>query len=122
MVNYIPDPRRKRILSFKDKVVSLFKTKTSKQAVYGGRIKQKTIWRNNFWNNNYIEYESNGFSNKDLTLEEYLDKLKPYLRDIMKNYDINDKLFVSLHSRYQGNWETSMERPKILHAFKTGIP
>ena len=99
MVNYIPDPRRKRVLSFKDEVVSLFKTKTSKQAVYGGGIKQKTIWRNNFWNNNYIEYESNGFSNKDLILEEYLDKLKPYLRDIMINYDINDKLFVSLRSR-----------------------
>ena len=121
MVNHIPDPRRKRILSYKDEIVSLFKTKTSKQAVYGKGIKQKTIWRKNFWNNNYIVYESNDLSNKDLTLEEYLDKLKPYLRDIMINYDINDKFFVSLRSRYQGNSETSMERSRILHAFKTGI-
>ena len=74
-----------------------------------------------FWNNNYIEYESNSFSNKDLTLEEYSDKLKPYLRDKMIKYDINDKLFVSLRSRYQGISETSMERSRIIHAFKTGI-
>ena len=59
--------------------------------------------------------------NKDLTLEEQLDKLKPYLRDIMINYDINDKLSVSLRSKYQGNSETSMERSRILHAFKTEI-
>ena len=39
----------------------------------------------------------------------------------MINYDINDKLFVSLRSRYQGNSETSMEQSRILHAFKTGI-
>ena len=75
LINYIPDPTRKRIGSFKDKIASLFKTKTSKQAVYGRGIKQKTIWRKNFWNNNYTEYESNGDSDKDLTLEEYLDKL-----------------------------------------------
>ena len=39
----------------------------------------------------------------------------------MINYDANDKLFVSLHSRYQGNSETSMEGSRILDAFKTGI-
>ena len=49
-------------------------TKTFKQAVYGRGIKQKTIWRKNFWNNNYIEYESNDDSNNDLRLE-YLDNL-----------------------------------------------
>ena len=30
-------------------------------------------------NNNYIEYESNGARNKSLSLEEYLDKIRPYL-------------------------------------------
>ena len=43
LINYIPDPIRKRICSFESKIVSLFKTKTSKQAMYGGGIKQKTI-------------------------------------------------------------------------------
>ena len=33
----------------------------------------------NFWNNNYIEYESNCNGNKILSVEEYL---RPYLKDI----------------------------------------
>ena len=37
----------------------------------------------NLWNNNYTEYESNGDKNKNLSLEEYLNKVKPYLRDII---------------------------------------
>ena len=46
-----------------------------------------------YWSNNYIEYEVNGDRNKPLTLsvEEYLNKIRPYLKDIiynLKNFDI----------------------------------
>ena len=58
--------------------------------MYGRGIKQKTIWTKNSWNNDYIEYESNGDSNKDLTIEEYLDKLKPYLKDIIIDLQNSD--------------------------------
>ena len=34
---------------------------------------------NNFWNNNYIEYESNG----DKCKNKYINKIKPYLRNII---------------------------------------
>ena len=44
----------------------------------------------NFWNNNYIEHESSGDTNKNLSVNEYLDKLKPYLRDIMINLQKSD--------------------------------
>ena len=37
----------------------------------------------NFWNNIYIQYQSNGHRNKNLSLEEYINKIKPYLRDIV---------------------------------------
>ena len=37
----------------------------------------------NFWNNNHIEYESNGDKNRNLSLDEYLIKTEPYLRNIM---------------------------------------
>ena len=30
-----------------------------------------------------MEYESNGDRNKNLSLKEHLDKIKPYLRDII---------------------------------------
>ena len=31
----------------------------------------------NFWNNNYIEHESNGDKNRNLSLDNYLNKIKP---------------------------------------------
>ena len=34
---------------------------------------------------NYIEYESNSDRNKALSFEEYLNKIRPYLKDIINN-------------------------------------
>ena len=39
----------------------------------------------NFWSNNYIEYKNNGDRNKTLSFEEYLNKSRPYLKDIINN-------------------------------------
>ena len=39
----------------------------------------------NFWSYNYIEYESNGNRNKALSVVEYLNKIRPYLKDIINN-------------------------------------
>ena len=44
----------------------------------------------NFWTNNYIEYESNGDRNKTLSIKEYLDVIKPYLKDIINNLQKSD--------------------------------
>ena len=38
-----------------------------------------------FWNNNYIEYQSNDDRNKTLSVEEYLNKTKTYLNDCVRN-------------------------------------
>ena len=35
--------------------------------------------------NNYIEYESKGDRNKTLSVEKYLNKTRPYLKDIINN-------------------------------------
>ena len=48
----------------------------------------------NFWNNNYIGYESNGDRNKNLSQEECLDKIRPYLRDIV--IDLQKLIHVNL--------------------------
>ena len=37
----------------------------------------------NFWNNNYIEYERSSGRNKNLSVKEYFDKAKLYLRDMI---------------------------------------
>ena len=39
----------------------------------------KPVRAGNIWSNNYIEYESNGYKNKTLSVEEYLNKTRPYL-------------------------------------------
>ena len=40
---------------------------------------------NNFWSNSYAEYESNDDRNQTLSVEEYLKKIRPYLKDIINN-------------------------------------
>ena len=45
----------------------------------------KPIRVGNFWNNSYIEYKSSCDRSKNLSLKDYLDKMEPYLRDIIIN-------------------------------------
>ena len=45
----------------------------------------KPVRVNNFWINNYIEYESNTDRNRTISVEEYLNKIRLYLKDIITN-------------------------------------
>ena len=153
LVNYIPEPVRKSAGDFKDKVISLFKTNTPKQTVYGrGKTKTqkqsegniinsirnlfilktrkkeskdiKTLFEQeddnyyklkkvtNFWNYNYTEYESNGDSNKNLSLEEYLDKIRPYLRDIIIDPQESDtwKIQLTIATNFISSKDAGEER------------
>ena len=40
--------------------------------------------------NNYIKYESKGDTNKTLSVEEYLNKIRLYLKDIRNNLKKSD--------------------------------
>ena len=62
----------------------------------------KPITTNGAFNNNYIQYESKGNKDKILTLNEYLDIIRPYLSDI-----INDKT--------QGEWRIHSGNTIIKH-------
>ena len=53
----------------------------------------KPIITNSAFNNNYIQYEFKGNKDKMLTINEYLDMIRPYLSDI-----IND-------NKTQGEWK-----------------
>ena len=50
----------------------------------------KPVRGGNFWSNNYIKYESNCYRNKTLSVEEYVNKIRPYLKDInnLKKSDV----------------------------------
>ena len=49
-----------------------------------------------FWSNNYIEYESNGDRSKILSTEEYLNKIRPYLKNIRNNLKKSDSCKIQL--------------------------
>ena len=56
----------------------------------------KPVRVSNFWSNNYIEYENNGDRNKTLSVEEYLNKIRPYLKDIINSLKKTDKWKIKL--------------------------
>ena len=45
---------------------------------------------NNFWNNNYTEYKSNGDNNRNLSLNKYLNKIEPLMRNIIIDLQNSD--------------------------------
>ena len=68
---------------------------------------------NSFGNkNNYIEYESRGDKNKNLSPKEYLDMIKPYLRDIINDHKTPMNLRVYLDNEVI-NDKTQFEEWKI---------
>ena len=69
---------KKQNETIKDKIIRYIKTLFTGEDDYYKPIKVV-----NFWNNNYIEYESNRVKSKNLWVKEYLNKIKPYLKDII---------------------------------------
>ena len=56
----------------------------------------KPVRVSNFWSNNYIEYKSNGDRNKTPSVEEYLNKIRPYFKDIINNIKTSDTWKIQL--------------------------
>ena len=51
-----------------------------------GKDYYKPIVVNGAFNNNYVEYESKGGKGKILTVNEYLNMIRPYLVDMMNDH------------------------------------
>ena len=51
---------------------------------------------NNFWNNRYIEYETNGDKNRTLSLSEYLNNIEPSFRNILIDLQNSDEWKIQL--------------------------
>ena len=53
----------------------------------------KSVRVGNVWSNNYIQYKSNnGDENKTLSGEKHVNKIKPYLNDIINNLKKSDQV------------------------------
>ena len=86
--------REKETKANKDRILrdveNLFEHEEEEENYY------KQVKVSNFWSNNYIEYESNVDRNKTLSVEEYLNKVSPYLKDIMNNLKKSDTWRIQL--------------------------
>ena len=56
----------------------------------------KPVRVSNISSNNYIENESSSDINKTLSVEEYLNKIRPYLKDIINNIKKSDTWKIQL--------------------------
>ena len=74
-----------------------------------------------FWCNNYIEYESNGDRNKTLSAEEYFNKIRSWVKDIinnLQNYN-NRKIELTIATNFISSKDNDEEL--IIHSKRDNI-
>ena len=76
---------------------------------------------NNSWNNNCIEYGSNGNKNGDLPLDEYLNKNKPYLRNIVIHPPNSDTKKIHLTIKINLISSKDAEEEHVMHPSSDNI-
>ena len=81
----------------------------------------KPIRVGNFWNNSYIEYESSGYRNKNLSVKEYLDKIKPYLRNIIISLQKSDTLKIQLTIAINFISSKDVDEERVMHSKSNNI-
>ena len=86
------EERKKNERLIKDKIIRDIKTLFQQEEE--DYYKPKRV--SSFWNNSYSEYESNGDKNSNVSLDEYLIKIKPYLKDIIIDLESSDTWKIQL--------------------------
>ena len=71
--------------------------------------------------NNYIEYESNSNRNKTLSVEEFFNKIRPYLKDIINNLKKSDtwKIQLTIANNFISSIDNDEER--VMHSKSDNI-
>ena len=70
----------------------------------------------NFWSNNYNKYETNSNKNKTLSVEEYLEKILPYLKDVVNNLNKFDTRKVELIIVINFIYSKNNDEEPIIHS------
>ena len=99
-----------------DKIIRYIRTLFEQQEDHD---KPKIV--SNFYNNIYIEYESNGDINRNLSLDEYLNKIKPYLRDIIIDLQISDTWKIQLTIAINFISSIDVEKEHVIHSRSDNI-
>ena len=74
----------------KDRIITYIRTLFEQEEKEEDYYEPKRV--GNFWNTNYVAYESNVDKNINLSLDEYLNKIETYLRNIITNLQNSDTL------------------------------
>ena len=99
-----------------DKIIRYIRTLFEQQEDHD---KPKIV--SNFYNNIYIEYESNGDRNRNLSLDEYLNKIKPYLRNIIIDLQISDTWKIQLTIAINFISSIDVEKEHVMHSRSDNI-
>ena len=78
----------------------------------------KPATASNFWSNKYIEYKSKG-DRKTLSVEEYLNKIKPYLKNITN--DLKESGTWKIHLTITINFISSKDDNDEMHSESDSI-
>ena len=66
-------------------------------------------------NNNYIEYESNGDKNRNLSLDDYVNKIEPYWRNIIIDLQNSDTWKIQLTIAINFISSKDAEEERVMH-------
>ena len=71
---------------------------------------------NDFWSN-YIKYKRNGDKNKILSVEEYFNKIRPYLKGIINNLKKSDtwKIQLTIRTNFFSS-EDDNDGERVMHS------
>ena len=74
-----------------------------------------------FWDNNNIEYEGNGVKNRNLSFDEYLNKIESYLRNIIINLHNPDTWKIQLTVGINIISSKDSEEEHVMHSSSDNI-
>ena len=80
----------------------------------GNYYKPLTI--SNFYSKSQTDYESNGDRNKTLSVKEYLQEIKPYLKDIKNNFKKSDTLKIQLTIPINFIFSKNTDEERVIHS------
>ena len=81
----------------------------------------KQVRVSNVCSNNYIEYESNSDRNKTVSVEEYLNKIRPYLKDIINNLKKSEAWKIQLAITNNFTSSTDNEEEHVMYSKSDNI-
>ena len=70
----------------------------------------------NVWKINYVEYESSADGNKNLSVKEYLNKIKLYLRDIIINLQKSDTWRIQWMIEFNFTYSKDVDEECVMHS------